>query len=154
MLFSVWIVHGCQWSHLHLTWSELVQEQNIYCQLYFYPLPPILKQALRSSCELLREILIFKELHANSWNCLQAYETAHKHVKLHARIWNCMQAYEPACKLMALHGSCKLRKLHARSCNCMQGRRTELHESLLNCMQAHETACKLMELHASFHNSW
>ena len=67
------------------------------------------KQALRNSCELLREILIFKELHGNSWNYLQAYETACKHMKLHASIWNCMQTYGTSCKLQAYGTACKVR---------------------------------------------
>ena len=43
------------------------------------------EQALRSSCELLREILIFKELHASSCKCMQAYGTAFK-------LMDCIQA--------------------------------------------------------------
>jgi len=35
----------------------------------------VVKQALRNSCELLRQR---KELHTNSWNCMQAYVIACK----------------------------------------------------------------------------
>ena len=35
------------------------------------------KQALRNSCELLRQI---KELHTSSWNCIQAHGTACKNL--------------------------------------------------------------------------
>ena len=77
------------------------------------------QQALRNSCELLRQR---KELHTSSWNCIQAYGTACKLLELYASLWNSIQAYGTAFKLM------------------------ELHASLWNCMQAYGTACKLMEL--------
>ena len=64
----------------------MISGQSRLEQAILGPLQP--QQALRSSCELLREILISKELHANSWNCLQAYETACKHMKLHASFHN------------------------------------------------------------------
>ena len=48
------------------------------------------KQALRNSCELLRRR---KELHAT-------HVTACKVIELHARSWNCMQAHVNAYKLL------------------------------------------------------
>ena len=55
------------------------------------------KQALRNSCELLRQR---KELHARSWNCMQAHGTACKLRELHESSWTCMQAHVTACKLI------------------------------------------------------
>ena len=57
----------------------------------------IKQQALRNSCELLRQR---KELHTNSWNCMQAHGTSCKLRELHTSSWTCMQAYVIACKLM------------------------------------------------------
>ena len=45
------------------------------------------KQALRSSCELLRQRNM--ELYVISWNCMQAYVTACKFMELQVRSWNC-----------------------------------------------------------------
>ena len=81
------------------------------------PWPLHYKQALRNSCELLRQR---KELHTSSWNCMQAHGTSCKLIELHKSSgnwmqtlklnissWNCMQAQGTACKLMDLHASCK-----------------------------------------------
>ena len=63
------------------------------------------EQALQSSCELLREIMIFKvkEMHASSCKCMPAYGPAFKLMEL-------MKAHVTEYKLMELHGS---------FCNCM-----------------------------------
>ena len=63
------------------------------------------EQALQSSCELLREIMIFKvkEMHASSCKCMPAYGPAFKLMEL-------MKAHVTEYKLMKLHGS---------FCNCM-----------------------------------
>ena len=45
------------------------------------------QQALQNSCELLRQR---RELHASSWNCMQAYVTACKLMYLHA-FWNILE---------------------------------------------------------------
>ena len=42
-----------------------------------------IKQALRNSCELLRQ---WKELHTSSWNCMQAHGTSSKLRELHASL--------------------------------------------------------------------
>ena len=62
------------------------------------------KQALRNSCELLRQR---KELHTSSWN-MQVNETACKLIKLNASLHNCMKAFVTACKLMWLHLSSQI----------------------------------------------
>ena len=55
-----------------------------------------LKQALRSSCKFCKLL----ELHASSWNCMQAHGTACNLMVLHASSWNYMQAHGSACKPM------------------------------------------------------
>ena len=58
-------------------------------------LEQIHQQALRNSCELLRQR---KELHTNN-------ETSCKLMEMRASSWKCVQAHETACKLMVLHVS-------------------------------------------------
>ena len=62
----------------------------------------IKQQALRNSCELLRQR---KELHTNSWNCMQDQGTACKIMDLQVSSFNWIQAYVTALKLMELHAS-------------------------------------------------
>ena len=54
------------------------------------------KQALRNSCELLRQR---KELYASSFNFMKVHVTACKLMKIHVSLWNFMKAHESACKL-------------------------------------------------------
>ena len=107
------------------------------------------QQALRNSCELLRQR---KELYTSSWNCMQAHVTSCKLRELHASSWTCMQAYVTACKLMSYN----LFLLHATSFYSMQAHVIpwnlgkpwvtldlmfmELHASLCKYMQAHGTS--------------
>ena len=49
--------------------------------------PFVNKQALRNSCELLRQ---GKEPHTSSFNCMQAHETVCKLIELNVSSWNFM----------------------------------------------------------------
>ena len=97
---------------IYLIWSYKILHNEVLQN--FWEIIPFLwfvtKQALRNSCELLRQR---KELHTSSWNCMQAHGTSCKLIKfmkvqgtacklreLHPSLCNCMQAYVSACKLM------------------------------------------------------
>ena len=68
------------------------------------------EQALRNSCELLRQR---KELHASSRNCMQAHGTSCKLIEFHDSSGNCMQRKDLISYLEAQATACKLRELHA-----------------------------------------
>ena len=77
-------------THVSDVWTECVICSWYETEFWFpCPLPMLMrsmlnllneKQALRNSCELLRQR---KELHTSSWNCMQAHGTSCKLIKLY-----------------------------------------------------------------------
>ena len=124
------------------------------------------EQALQSSCELLREIMIFKEMQASLWKCMPAYGPAFKLMELmwpwqwylsnlNSHTLNFVNIYNEFCpdieQTNIKYGT------DASSCNWIQAHVTEYklmeqHGSFCNCMKAIITACKLLYLNVSFCN--